>query len=184
MASTYHPLPHSEQSTSARPSLATALDHLLGRIPRLVRFGFIGGTCALLQLVFLDLLVQANLELHLANAVAFLLSTQLNFALSSLITWRDRLAPHERPALLARRLAGYNGLALLSLAINQAVFSLAALTIHYLAAATLGILAGMLLTYTISGRIIFRHLARTGMAATPPSPTREPSNLRTVPRKL
>ena len=142
---------------TARASLATAIDHLLGRVPRLVRFGFVGGTCSLLQLVFLEMLVQFNLELHLANILAFLISTQLNFALSSLITWRDRLAPHERPTLLVRRLAGYNGLALISLTVNQIVFTIAALSINYLAAATLGILVGMIVNYTVSGKLIFRH---------------------------
>jgi putative flippase GtrA len=161
MASSYHSAAPTERSKPARSSFIAALDLFLDRTPRLVRFGFVGGTCALIQLLFLDLLVQANVELHLANATGFILSTQLNFALSSLITWRDRLTPGDQPTTLARRLAGYNALALTSLAINQAVFSVAVTAMHYLAAATLGILAGMLLTYAVSGRVIFRRTARS-----------------------
>jgi putative flippase GtrA len=154
MATIYHPI-------AQRSSLSPA--RLLNRVPRLVRFGLVGGTCSLLQLLFLGLLVQANVELHLANVLGFLISTQLNFALSSLITWRDRFADHERTALLARRLAGYNGLALISLTVNQAVFTVAALSINYLAAAVLGILAGMLLNYLVSGQLIFRRLAHPNL---------------------
>ena len=161
MASSYPSASPTERSVPARASCIAALEHFLDRTPRLVRFGFVGGTCALIQLLFLDLLVQANIELHLANATGFILSTQLNFALSSLITWRDRVAPSDHPTSLARRLAGYNALALTSLIINQAVFTLAVNAIHYLAAATLGILAGMLLTYVVSGRVIFRRTTRT-----------------------
>lgn len=161
MASIHHSISLAGRGRTARSSLATALDRLLDRTPRLVRFGFVGGTCALLQLLFLDLLVRANVELHLANATGFLLSTQLNFAFSSLITWRDRLSPRDYPLALARRLVCYNALALTSLVINQIVFTLAASAIHYLVAATVGILAGMLLTYTVSGRVIFRRASLT-----------------------
>src|SRR4051794_8042585 len=66
---------------------------LVERIPRPIRFGFVGGTCAVLQLGLLFGLVHLGLERHAANVLAFLLSTQVNFALSSIVTWRDRQPP-------------------------------------------------------------------------------------------
>ena len=153
MAATYDYRPVARHGGTAR---GRWLGALLDRLPRLVRFAAVGGTCALLQLLGLHLLVQARIEPHLANALAFLLSTQANFLLSSLITWRDRRTTAGQAPPIARRLAAYNALALGSLAINQAAFAVAIARVHYLAAATLGILAGMLLTYTISGHLIFR----------------------------
>ena len=134
------------------------------RLPRPVRFAGVGATCAALQLLGLALLVRLGVEDHGANALAFLLSTQVNFALSAAVTWRDRLDATGRPAAVARRLAGYNAMALGTLVVNQAVFALTLPAAHYLAASALGILAGMLINYTVSGRVIFRpvqHSARS-----------------------
>ena len=99
--------------------------------------------------------MRLGVEQHGANALAFLLSTQVNFALSAAITWRDRLAAPGPPSAVARRLAGYNAMALGTLVVNQAVFALALPAVHYLAASALGILAGMLINYTVSGRVFF-----------------------------
>ena len=52
--------------------------------------------------------------------------------------------------------AGYNALALGSLAINQVVFAVALPLTYVLVASALGILAGMVLTYTVSGAVLFR----------------------------
>ena len=135
------------------------LGQLLDRAPRPLRFGAVGGSCATLQLLALALLVRLGAEPHGANVLAFLLSTQVNFALSSVITWRDR---RVAPGLAAagKRLAGYNALALGSLAINQLVFTLALPSASVLVASALGILAGMVLTYTVSGQVLFRRVAR------------------------
>ena len=127
----------------------------LARLPRPVRFAAVGATCAALQLLGLALLVRLGVEQHVANALAFLLSTQVNFALSAAVTWRNRLAAGGSPTAVAWRLAGYNAMALGTLVVNQAVFALALPAVHYLAASALGILAGMLLNYTVSGRVIF-----------------------------
>jgi putative flippase GtrA len=108
------------------------------------------------ELLGLALLVRLGVEQHVANALAFLFSTQVNFALSAALTWRDRLDTTGRPTAVARRLAGYNAMALGTLVANQAVFVLALPAAHYLAASALGILAGMLINYTVSGRVIFR----------------------------
>lgn len=137
------------------------IERSLDRMPRLIRFGAVGSVCALFQLVVLSVLVYFRSELHLANTLAFVLSTQLNFALSSLITWRDRRAPSRSLVTSARRLAGYNALALGSFLINQIVFALALHFVSYLLAGLSGILAGMFLTYAISGRLLFRRALAT-----------------------
>lgn len=144
--------------------IGVTIDRWLDRVPRLIRFGAVGTVCALFQLVVLSALVHLQLELHLANTLAFIISTQLNFTLSSLITWRDRRAPSHSLVIGARRLAGYNVLALGSLLINQVVFALSLHFVSYLLAGLSGILAGMFLTYAISGRLLFRR-ALTATAA-------------------
>jgi putative flippase GtrA len=165
MATTY---PDGARETRPRPTasvLIANLDTLIARTPRLIRFGAVGSTCALLQLLALGVLGHLGLELHVANILAFILSTQVNFALSSAITWRDRRMLRTTPGNAARRLAGYNALALGSLLINQAVFAVALPHAPYLVAGVAGILAGMLLTYAISGQLLFR---RQLVAATEP----------------
>ncbi len=151
--------PNTRPQGRARPlslDLAARLAGLSARTPRLIRFGAVGSTCAILQLLALGLLRQLGLELHVANVIAFILSTQVNFALSSAITWRDRRHPQGSRQGMARRLAGYNVLALGSLLINQAVFAVALPHVPYLVAGVGGILSGMLLTYAISGQLLFR----------------------------
>src|SRR5213078_1846300 len=104
---------------------------LVERIPRPMRFGFVGGTCAALQLGVLFGLVHLGLERHGANVLAFLLSTQVNFALSSIVTWRDRQPPVSGRATVAAQLASYNAMALVTLLVNQAVFGVAVAVAHY-----------------------------------------------------
>ncbi len=136
--------------------MTVSVDALLDRVPRPLRFAAVGGSCALVQLALLSLFVQGRVEVYLANTLAFLLSTQVNFVLSSLITWRDRTQPTDHRATVARRLLGYNVTALGSLVINQLAFALALRMLPYLLAAVVGILAGMLLTYLVSGWLLFR----------------------------
>lgn len=156
MATTYPGTTPPGRAHAAPFALATRLDALIARTPRLIRFGAVGSTCALLQLLALGLLGQLGFELHVANVIAFTLSTQVNFALSSGITWRERRGPRTARGNAARRLAGYNVLALGSLLINQAVFAVALPHLPYLVAGVVGILAGMLLTYAVSGQLLFR----------------------------
>ena len=57
---------------------------------RPLRFALTGGLAGLLQLGLLALLTRRGWPATPANAVAFLLAAQVNFAVSSLFTWRDR----------------------------------------------------------------------------------------------
>ena len=163
MAATFDNTP-TKRTLSLSFPVGVAIDRWLDRVPRLIRFGAVGSVCALFQLVVLSALVHLQLELHLANTLAFIVSTQLNFVLSSLITWRDRRVLSRSLVTGARRLAGYNVLALGSLLINQIAFALALHVTSYLLAGFCGILAGMLLTYAISGRILFRRALTTAAA--------------------
>ena len=94
----------------------------------------------------------------LANALGFVLSAQLNFVLSSRLTWRDRrTGPAQAPWV---RLASYNGTALISLAVNTAAFSLIYRQAGDLAAAAAGVVCGMCVTYLVCDLLIFRERAR------------------------
>jgi putative flippase GtrA len=132
-----------------------ALGTALLRLPRLVRFGAVGGSCAVLQLIALAALVRFGVNKHLGNGLAFFGSTQVNFVLSSLITWRERRGREVMNSVFAR-VASYNLLALGVLVVNQIVFALAASHVHYLIASVFGILAGMVVNYTISRAVVFR----------------------------
>ena len=85
---------------------------------RIVRFGSVGVTCYLVQLSLLHVL-QSLMHLYLADVSAFLVSAQVNFALSLLLTWGDRRGGER----LLRRLAKFNANALLSVTVvNAALF--------------------------------------------------------------
>ena len=138
---------------------------VIERIPRPLRFGFVGGTCAALQLGILFGLVHLGLEQHAANVLAFLLSTQGNFVLSSSITWHERRGQARGHGGSGGRLASYNAMALGTLLINQAVFAVAVHATHYLVASALGIVVAALLNYLVSGALIFRSSQQVGGGA-------------------
>src|SRR2546423_9656275 len=93
---------------------------LLSRVARPLRFALTGGLAGLLQLGLLALLTGRGWPAALANAIAFLLAGQVNFALSTTLTWRDRrmTAPLWRRWLLFHgsiaAMAGVNGLVFLA----------------------------------------------------------------------
>lgn len=128
---------------------------LIDRVPRSVRFGGVGGGCAVLQLGLLAGLVRLGVNHHAANALAIITSTQIHFFFSCLITWRDRLGSAFERRLVVRRLAAHNTMALLSLAINLGVFALLSPLMHYLIASAIGIVVAACVNYRLSGRITF-----------------------------
>ena len=138
--------------------MASATTTLLGRIahlPRPVRFGGVGGGCAVLQLGLLAGLVESGVDRHIANILAFIVSTQVHFFLSALVTWHDRGGLGHGWAGLSRRLALHNTMGLLSLMITQAVFIVTSHWIYYLLASALGIVASSCVNYRLSGRFTF-----------------------------
>jgi putative flippase GtrA len=132
----------------------------LGR--RQFLFVLVGATCFLTQYSVLTVMAAAGVNRPLANALGFVLSAQLNFLLSSRLTWRDRRV-HGARALCAR-LVGYNGTALLSLGVNTAAFTLVYQRVGNLAGAAIGVACGMCVTYLICDLIIFRNRASGGIA--------------------
>jgi putative flippase GtrA len=121
---------------------------------RLMIYVAVGATCFCLQFAVLATLVHASVNRPLANSAAFALSAQLNFLLSSKLTWSDRPAGGRR--VIARRWAAYNCTALLSLGFDTAVFLVAYRAIGTTAAAAAGVLAAASLTYLACHTVIFR----------------------------
>src|SRR5262249_45408505 len=103
----------------------------------------------------------------IADAIGFALSAQLNFALSTRLTWRDRKAAGRRD--VGVRWLAYNVTALLSLAVNTAVFTVAYQAAGTAPAALLGVLAGTAVVYLTCNYIIFR-TRRSAARATVASP--------------
>ncbi len=139
--------------------MVRAAQHL-SRVPRLIRFGVVGGTCAILQLGSLFALVHLGMAHYAANIVAFLVVTQVNVILSHYITWHDRRHTHAVARVMVRRIVSFNLMALTTLVINEAVFVTILPYVNYLIAGAVGILAGAGMNYMISSVIIFRHPRR------------------------
>ena len=125
---------------------------------RQLLFVTVGATCFLTQYAVLSALSRAGVSQPLANAAGFVISAQLNFALSARFTWRDRPAGAARTRLA--QLLSYNVTALLSLAVNTAVFTLAYHRLGNLASAALGVVCGMCVTYLVCDLLIFRDRTR------------------------
>src|SRR5579884_1128065 len=134
---------------------------LLSERARPLRFVFTGGLCGLIQLVLFTLLERAGLSSAplqlIANAIAFLLSAQVNFLLSMKLTWRDRKLqqPQRRNGLLARWLT-FHGSILGTALLNQLVFLLAHLFLPGSVAVVLGIGVAALANFVLLDRQVFR----------------------------
>jgi putative flippase GtrA len=93
-----------------------------------------------------------------ANAAAFLLAAQLNFALSSAFTWRDRFVSHS----LARRWLLFHGSIAATALLNMLTFSAARFVLPVLAASAAGIATGALGNYLLGDRVVFRGSGTVG----------------------
>jgi putative flippase GtrA len=143
-------------------------------------FAAVGGCCFLVQVGVLTALAAAGTSRPLANAIGFVISAQLNFALSSRLTWRDRQARTARARWT--RLVSYNGTALLSLAVNTGVFALVYHRTGNLLAAALGVGCGMCSTYVVCHFLIFGDRAgRAGTGRPGGQPAAHPPAHRTAP---
>lgn len=141
------------------------------RYPRLriVRFGAVATTCTLLQLLILDSLVHLGLNRFMADGTGFVLSAQVNFALSALFTWRDReprLPKHTRAVHATKagawsaRWAKFNATAMVALAVNELVFAAALHSgVTLIAASAAGILTGAVIAFSVNNFITFRKRA-------------------------
>ena len=121
---------------------------------RIAIFAAVGATCFGVQLVMLTALVHLGVNRPAANAIGFAISAQVNFLLSSKVTWRDRTVSGWRDR--GARWVAYNGTALLSLGINTAVFTLAYHSIGTTPASAFGVLIGTVVVYLTCNLLIFR----------------------------
>jgi putative flippase GtrA len=99
-------------------------------------------------------LERAGWPSSIANAIGFVLSAQLNFVLSSTVTWGDR------PAVTRRRLVGrwasYQMTTLLALTVNVMVFAVAMPVTGSLLAAFAGVAIGTVVTFAVNHFLVFR----------------------------
>lgn len=125
------------------------------RIPRPIRFCFVGGLCALIQMGFLYAFVNLGVQKNLANFVAFMISVQVSFPLNRFITWNDRNEKRAKRTKLVLQWVSFNGTYLIGMVVNQLAFAISLLFVHYIIAGLLGILAAMTINYTVSNKFIF-----------------------------
>lgn len=123
-------------------------------------FAGVGGACLLLQLSVLHLLlvtfhIESRLGESLANVLAFLLSTQVNFWLSRSTTWRDRRVPGTSVLARLKQQLAFNALAIGGLAVNQTVFLLTSKHIGAVPASGIGTVAASGLTLLLSAFAVF-----------------------------
>lgn len=122
---------------------------------RIAIFAAVGAACFGAQLALLTVMVHLGADRPVANAIGFAISAQLNFLLSSKITWRDRPVSGRRDA--GARWLGYNGTALVSLGVNTVVFTLVYHAIGITPAAGLGVVIGTCVVYLTCNLIVFRN---------------------------
>lgn len=143
------------------------LPGLPAHVTRMISFGAVGGTCLLLQLAILQLLIHefrlaTTAGVVIANAIAFFLSTQVNYRLSRTITWRDRGAEQvSTPAEVRQRLR-FNAMAISALLINQIVFIALHPFIGPLPASALGTAVASTVTFVVSAYAVFPERVTTG----------------------
>ena len=133
--------------TGARPLRAL----LRSPVARPLRFALTGGLAGLLQLGLLALLTGSSWPTAPANVAAILLGAQVNFALSSLFTWRDR----RRTAPLWRRWLAFHGAIAATAIVNQSVFLATRTALPALMASAAGIAVAAVGNYLLGDRLVF-----------------------------
>lgn len=138
------------------------------RLRRPLRFAVVGGFCFVVQGGVLFSLGLLGLPLAVANAVGFVASAQLNYALSALFTWRDR--PAGQPRRVVARWVSYQATTAFSLGVNTVTFMVALPLAGALAAAAIGVLVGMGANFVLSHFVVFRAVRHSAspLGAHPP----------------
>jgi putative flippase GtrA len=152
---TYHPGARPARRPTPRLSAP-----LLTTAARPLRFAATGLTAGLVQLGLLAVLTGLGWPDLVANLVAFALAAQVNFALSTRFTWRDRL---DGRSLWGRWLAFHGAIVGMAL-VNLAVFALARTALPAVAASAAGIAAAAIGNFVLGDRIVFR-AQRLGVGA-------------------
>ncbi len=126
------------------------------RAARPLRFALTGGLAALVQLGILHILTARRWPPVQADVVALLLSTQVNFVLSYLYTWRDRRPRVRTPRMALTRWATYQGSVAGTALLNMGVFIVARADLHTLAASALGTAVAAAVNFIAGDRLVFR----------------------------
>jgi putative flippase GtrA len=127
------------------------IQRLRASATRPLRFAATGGVAAALQIAILTFLTRHGWEPLPANAAAFFLAAQANFALSSALTWRDRF----RRYALAQRWVMFH-LAIASTAVlNLVTFELVRTLLPTPAAALTGIAVAGFANFLLGDRVVF-----------------------------
>jgi len=132
------------------------------QVRRLRRFASTGIAAAIVQLLLLDRFDDAGWQPLLANALALLLSTQVNFILSYLYTWGDRRPGDESTHAIGVRWLEYHSSAAVAAVLNMAIFAVVRLTLPLLLASALGTAGAATINFIAGDRIVFRHRAHRG----------------------
>jgi putative flippase GtrA len=121
------------------------------------RFAVVGLSMTALHLAVFVLVSPWTVP-EVANVVAFLTATQVNFALSYLWTWSSRRpVGSETVRYVVRRALLFNGSALLGFCVNAAVFSTAHRTTGFppLQSAVLATAVSAAASFLLSSRVVF-----------------------------
>ncbi|HLI51435.1 MAG TPA: GtrA family protein [Thermomicrobiaceae bacterium] len=124
---------------------------------RLLRFIICGGTASVIQLSILHVFLGWGWMALPADALSIFLGAQVNFLLSSTITWHDR----KDGACWWRRWVGFHCAIAGTASLNLAVFTLASLIMPHLVAAALGIGVAAVCNFLAGDRLIFRSARAT-----------------------
>ena len=139
-----------------REGVQHTLTLLLSDAARPLRFIVTGGVAGILQLGLLAALTHHGWEPILANAVAFLLAAQVNFALGSIFTWRDRRPGKWTVRTLLRRWVRFHGSIAGTALLNGGVFVATHTVLPTLVAAGLGIGAAAVVNFMVGDCLVFR----------------------------
>ena len=161
-----------EQGAVAPPQKRSLWSRLFSGKARPIRFFLVGQTATITQLCVLYALTSLGWLPGVANAVALVLSSQVNFFLSATFTWRDRDALERRGGrsrgttliILGRWARFMSGIAVTTL-LNDGLFILLERALPVLVAALIssGVIA--VVNYLMIDLLIFRR--KRNRAATP-----------------
>ena len=129
-------------------------------VHRIARFGFVGVTCFFVQLGLLNVL-QSVWHIYVADVIAFLISAQVNFALSRWLTWGDR----RHAQRLGWQWIKFNASAFVSATLFNAgvLWALVHLGLRIWLAMLLANLVTACCTFTLNHFVVFRTRARTSI---------------------
>jgi putative flippase GtrA len=121
------------------------------------RFAVVGLAMTALNFVVFELLEQ-RMVAELANVLAFVAATQVNFAVSYYWTWSTRrVIGGETVASVLRRAVLFNGSAALAFGVNAAVFSLVyrVVGVSPTASVLIATVASAVASFVLSSRLVF-----------------------------